>query len=247
MAKGKLGTKSQAISEYLSANKEALPKQIVEALKEQGIEVSLGLANKVKYSKAKKKSARRAGKAIAAAKAQPVTTGSESIRQYLVKNPTAVTKEIITALHEKGIDVSESLVHKVKYRSSGKRAKTRQKRAFTSANSKKFTVMAKLKRGEKTQAVRDYLAKHPGATRSAVVEGLRAKGMKVKLTLVGSLMYKQASKTGKRRAPVVHAAARRTVTKGMSIAQLLEVKQFADSLGGADQIRSALDTLEQLR
>ena len=108
--------------------------------------------------------------------------------------------------------------------------------------------MARLKRGAKTQAVRDYLADHPEANPQAVVEGLHAKGMKVKITLVRSILYKKPSKPGRRRAAsVMHAAARRTATTGMSIEQLFEVKQFADAFGGADQIRSALATLEQLR
>jgi hypothetical protein len=33
----------------------------------------------------------------------------------------------------------------------------------------------------------------------------------------------------------------------VTIEQLIEVKRFADSVGGADQIRQALDTLAQLR
>jgi hypothetical protein len=33
----------------------------------------------------------------------------------------------------------------------------------------------------------------------------------------------------------------------VTIEQLLKVKRFADSIGGADQLRQALDTLEQLR
>lgn len=106
--------------------------------------------------------------------------------------------------------------------------------------------MARLKRGAKTQAVRDYLAEHPEANPKAVVEGLKAQGLKVKITLVNGIKYNKARKAGKRRAPVAHAAARRTSTRGMTIEQLLEVKRFADSLGGADQLRHALETLAQL-
>ena len=249
MATGKLGTKSQAIQEYMAANPEASPQQAVEALKQQGIEVSLGLAKVVKYGKyekGKKKPSAKKGKPTAAVKSQPVVTGSESIRQYLAKNPTAMTKDVVKALHEQGIEVSVSLVDKVKSRSSMKRSKTRQKRAFTT-HSPKVSVMAKLKRGAKTQAVRDYLAEHPDANPKAVVNGLKATGMKIKITLVRSILYKKPSKPGRRRAPVVHTAARKTATTGLTIEQLLEVKRFADTFGGADQVRSALNTLEQLR
>ena len=108
--------------------------------------------------------------------------------------------------------------------------------------------MAKLKRGAKTQAVRDYLAEHPEANPQAVVEGLQAKGMKVKLTLVRSILYKKPSKPGRRRRSiVVRAAARKTRATGVSIEQLIEVKRFADSIGGPDKLRQALTTLEQFQ
>ena len=71
--------------------------------------------------------------------------------------------------------------------------------------------------------------------------------MKVKITLVRSIMYKKSSKPRKRRTPSVHAAARKTAAKSVTIEQLIEVKQFADSFGGADQVRQALEALAQLQ
>ena len=107
--------------------------------------------------------------------------------------------------------------------------------------------MARYKRGAKTQAVRDYIAEYPDANPKAIVEGLGAQGMKVKITLVNGIKYNKSRRVGKRRSPVAHAAARRTSLRGVTIEQILEVKLFADSLGGADQLRHALDMLEQLR
>src|ERR1017187_3148553 len=104
--------------------------------------------------------------------------------------------------------------------------------------------MAKLKRGEKTKAVRDYISANPTASPKAIVAGLAATGMKIKLGLANSLKYSKR-KPGKRRAPVVTTAARKTSTKSMTVEQLLEVKRFADTFGGADQVRQALDTLAQ--
>lgn len=242
MAKGKPGTKSQAISEYLASNKDALPKQIVEALKEQGIEVSFGLASKVKYAKpGKKKTSAKKAKRTAGVKSRPAVTGSESIRRYIAKNPTAGPKAIELGLKEQGVTVSKALVNAVKYGKGRTAEKKRRSRAPV------VHVAARMKRGEKTQAVRDYLAKHSGANPTAVVDGLQAKGIKVKITLVRSFVQKQASKRGKRRAPVVHAAARKTARPGVTLEQLVAVKQFADAFGGAENVRQALDTLEQLR
>lgn len=107
--------------------------------------------------------------------------------------------------------------------------------------------MARYKRGAKTQAVRDYLAEHPEANPKAVVEGLKEeKGMSVKITLVNGIKYNKSRNSGTRRSLVARAAARRTSRTKMNFEQLVEVKRFADSLGGADQLRRALDMLEQL-
>jgi|SRR5579863_9808074 len=108
--------------------------------------------------------------------------------------------------------------------------------------------MARYKRGAKTQAVKEYLAQHPESKSQAVVDGLKAeKGMSVKVTLVNSIRYNKSRKPGKRRSLVARAAARKTSRSGMTLDQLLEVKRFADALGGADQLRQALDMLELLR
>jgi hypothetical protein len=245
MAYSKPPVKSQAISEHLAANPESSPLQIVEALKQKGIEVSFGLANKVKYGKGKKKASVKKAMRAAAVKAEPVVTGSESIRQYLAKNPTAGTKDVITALHEQRIDVSESLVHKVKSRSSGKRAKTRRKPAFSTARSQKVTV-------SKSESIRDYLRRHPDAAPKVVRAGLWKEGVRVATSLISNVAFYFRKKNA---APSVKVAARKvpaktsrkTATTGVSIEQLLEVKRFADTFGGADQVRSALDTLAKLR
>lgn len=51
--------KSRAIREYLAANPQATPNEIVEGLKQQGIAVSPGLASNVKYTSAQKTPGRR--------------------------------------------------------------------------------------------------------------------------------------------------------------------------------------------
>jgi hypothetical protein len=108
--------------------------------------------------------------------------------------------------------------------------------------------MARMKRGAKSQAVRDYLSENPQASPKEVVEGLKAKGVNVKVTLVNSIKYKKPSKTGRRRAMSVRMAARRSSGGvAVTVEQLVEVKRLADSLGGAEHVRRALETLEQLR
>jgi len=176
MAKAASGTKSAAISEYLAANKTANPKQVVEALKQKGITISLGLASKVKYGTKGKKSSAKKARRVSAAKGGSAVSGSESIRQFIAKHPSATVKEI--------------------------------------------------------------------------EKGLKGEGIKVSFSLVSAVKYKKGRKAGKKkrrmRTAVIHAAARKT-SVGVTVEQLLEVKKFADSIGGAEQVRKALDTLEQLQ
>ena len=107
--------------------------------------------------------------------------------------------------------------------------------------------MAKLKRGVKTQAVRDYISANPDANPKAIAAGLKFQGLTVKLGLVNSVKYSKRERTRKGRAPVLHAAARKTSSPVVTVDQLIEVKRLADSLGGIGAVRQAIDMLEQLR
>lgn len=109
--------------------------------------------------------------------------------------------------------------------------------------------MAKLKKGEKTKAARDYLAAHPAASPKEIVAGLAASGMKIKLGLANSIKYSRRGKKARRRcrAHTMLAAARRSSNGAVTVEQLIEVKKLADSIGGAEQVRAVLDALEQLR
>lgn len=178
MAKVERGVKSQAIQEYLASNPASGAKQIVEALKQKGVNVSFGLASAVKYGKGKKgkKVGARKAKRVTVRKGRPAVSGSESIRQFIAKHPDSMPKEIRLGLKQQGVKVSMGLISNVKY-GGGKKA---------------------------------------------------------------------GKKKRKMRAAVVHAAARKT-SVAVTVEQLLAVKQFADSVGGAEQVRRALDTLEQLR
>ena len=106
-------------------------------------------------------------------------------------------------------------------------------------------IMARLKRGEKTKAARDYLAAHPEASPKEIVAGLAEQGMKVKIGLANSIKYNKRGKK-KRRGTAVRVAARRSNGQ-ITVEQLVQVKQLADSLGGVAHIREALDALDMLR
>lgn len=50
------GARSKAVRDYLAANPKDSPQKVVAALKEQGIDISLGLVSVIKYSKPRSKS-----------------------------------------------------------------------------------------------------------------------------------------------------------------------------------------------
>jgi hypothetical protein len=108
--------------------------------------------------------------------------------------------------------------------------------------------MAKrVKRGQRSQAIRDYLSTHPSAGPKDVIAALKEQGVSVTVGLVSNVKYGGKKKKSRRgRAMTVRAAARRTRTGSLSVDQLLEVKRFANSIGGAEQLCQALAMLEQL-
>ncbi|NQV25645.1 MAG: hypothetical protein HQ518_14905 [Rhodopirellula sp.] len=127
------GSKSQAIQNYLTANPEANSKAVKDALAKDGLSVSEGLVNKVKYSKAtgKKTGGRKAAtpRRTATRRGRPVAGGvnmSDAIRDFMTANPSATRPEIRDTLQAQGVPVSNSLVNAVfmKVKSgSGKSAK----------------------------------------------------------------------------------------------------------------------------
>jgi len=169
-------------------------------------------------------------------------TKSAAIQEYMAANKEANVQQIFDALKEKGVKVSLGLVKAVKYGKKGKKVTARKVRRATAANGQPAV--------SGSESIRQFIAAHPGAMPKEIRQGLKQQGVKVSLALISNVKYSSGKKAGKKqrklRASVIHAAARRT-SAAVTVEQLLEVKKFADSVGGADQVRKALDTLEQLR
>jgi hypothetical protein len=73
----KRGVKSSAIRAYLTTHRKAMPKEVVAALQEQGIEVSPNMVSIIKAKVGIKKAKRKATQAVAD---QDVTAGAQSRR-----------------------------------------------------------------------------------------------------------------------------------------------------------------------
>lgn len=125
-------SKSQLVRDYLKANKGAMPKDIVAGVKkETGIDVSLALANKIKYAKksgggpkgrkAKAKSGKRGAKA-------------QAIRDTFAKLGKKVKpSQVIADLKAHGITASYSQVSMIRKKVFKRGRKAGQKVAATAA------------------------------------------------------------------------------------------------------------------
>jgi len=169
---------------------------------------------------------------------------SKTIRDYLAEHPTTTPSAVIASLHEQGTEVSKSLVNKIMYGGKTKGRRRRKRRAAAGARAKSQPMTG-------TQAIQEYLRRHPHAGPKQIREELGAKGVSVSASLVSAVKYGTGRRSAK---PSVRAAARsRPARRGdaassaVTVEQLLEVKRIADQMGGAASLRRALEALEQFQ
>ena len=109
----------------------------------------------------------------------------------------------------------------------------------------------------KSQAVRDYLAKNPGATPNQIVAGLKDQGVDVSVGLASNVKYTMGKRRGgkvrRRKLSVARATnggpgrgRRGRPSMALSMDDLLATKQLVNQIGGAAKVRKALEVLEQL-
>lgn len=107
--------------------------------------------------------------------------------------------------------------------------------------------MAKKKKtrdGSKSAAVRDYIASHPDAKPKEIYEALTKQGVKLSLALVNAVKYKTAKP--KKRPGRTKRKPATASTSSVSATELIEAKKLADSLGGIEKVREALELLDKL-
>jgi len=95
-------------------------------------------------------------------------------------------------------------------------------------------------RGEKSQAIRDYLAANKKAKGPEVVAALAEKGIKVSLPMVYNL--KARNRMGRRR----RKAEAGGQAIGVSLDHLLAAKKLVDSVGSIEKAKSAVEALAKL-
>jgi hypothetical protein len=99
----------------------------------------------------------------------------------------------------------------------------------------------------KSQVIRDYLAKHKNAMPKQIIADLAGEGVKVSHALVSNVKYGEKKKAGGRKKGRKVSRKAKLGTNSLTANELLKAKQLADQLGGADRLKTALETLEKLK
>ena len=102
----------------------------------------------------------------------------------------------------------------------------------------------------KSLEIRNYKAANPTASPKEIAEALSKSGMSVSAQFVSTVLSnarKKGGKIGRRgRKPGRKPGMAAATGGGASIENLLKAKKFADSLGGVDQARAAINAIAQL-
>ena len=167
---------------------------------------------------------------------------SQAIREQLARNPTASASEIVTALGQQGLKVSQAMVYNIRSASQKTKKKKpgRRKRRVAS----RASANGSRRRGGKSAAIRAAFQTLGANARSKEVIGhLAARGVTVSAAHVANVKSRMPS-TSTRRAPAAQPAAR--AAAGISVEQLMAAKELANRFGGTEELRRALETLDKL-
>lgn len=182
---------------------------------------------------------------------------SQAIQDYLKANPGANSKAVKDGLAKDGLSVSEGLVNKVKYSKPAKKKTGGRKATTRKAAAPKATRRGRPAAGgvNMSDAIRDYIAANPTASRPEIRNALQAQGVAVSNSLVNAVFMKvkkgggKSAKRGRPGRPKAAPRATAPASSGgnMSAAELINAKQLVDQLGGIGKVRDALALLEQLQ
>jgi hypothetical protein len=106
----------------------------------------------------------------------------------------------------------------------------------------------KAARGERSEAIRTYLAAHNGASVGDVKAALKEKGIDVSDSLINSIKYKKTSgkRKGRRRRKLGRNG-RVAAVSGISVQDLVTAKEMVNRLGGIEAAGMAIDVLKKLQ
>ena len=94
----------------------------------------------------------------------------------------------------------------------------------------------------RSQAIRDYLAKNAGASSREIKEALAKKGIKASDSLVNAVKYRKGPRKGKKRGRRAKAS-----VGGVSVDSLVAAKQLFEAAGSAEAAVQAIGALRRLQ
>lgn len=108
--------------------------------------------------------------------------------------------------------------------------------------------MAKKSEGvNKSEAVRQFLAKSKRAKPATVVAALAEQGITITAQYVSTIRSNARRKKGKNKRGENGGATTRPASDKVSLATLVQAKRLADQLGGVAKAKEALDALAKLQ
>jgi hypothetical protein len=100
------------------------------------------------------------------------------------------------------------------------------------------------KKINRSQAIRDYLAKNSGASVGEIKEALAKKGIKASDSLINAVKYRKGPHKGKRKRGRRPGAAS---VDGISVDSLVAAKQLVDRVGSVEAAVQAIGVLRKLQ
>lgn len=106
--------------------------------------------------------------------------------------------------------------------------------------------MAKKRKVNKTQAIKDALDSSPSGSPSEIAAALTKSGIKVSAAYVSTVKSDMKKKGGKGKKSMRVSANGRSSGDLVSLGNLMEARKFADRIGGVDEARQLIDALAKL-
>ena len=176
------------------------------------------------------------------AKKAPEVNRSSAVRDYLAKHPEATGPEVAAALKREGVNISLSLVAKVRARDAKGGGRSKRSVARTSTNGSAANT-------SKADSIRQVAQGMPKPIRPRdVVAALNEQGISVSPAQVSQVLKSMGLKRRRRgRKPSAMAGrATTTTSESLSLESLLAAKKLVNQLGSIETAKAAVDALVKL-
>lgn len=168
---------------------------------------------------------------------------SAAVREYQSKNPDASAPEVVAALKEQGITISQAMVYNIRSTAKKSPAKPGRKPASAVTSSNGAADFGGKSKAVRT-AVRELGRKTPT---KEIIDHLAGKGIEVSVALVAKVKSRMRPGRKGRRDKATAAVPVARANGQITYDHLLAVKKMADELGGTESLRRTLDVLDKLR